>query len=86
MSNSQYFINALEHPVFKTISKATLNIKTESYVIGGYVRDYILNRGDSKDIDIVIECSGKFKTKSSLESYFDNGVDSYFFDISRKFN
>ena len=58
MSNSQYFINALEHPVFKTISKATLNIKTESYVIGGYVRDYILNRGDSKDIDIVAVGSG----------------------------
>jgi len=58
MSNSQYFINALEHPVFKTISKAALNIKTESYVIGGYVRDYILNRGDSKDIDIVAVGSG----------------------------
>ena len=58
MSNSQYFINALEHPVFKTISKAALNANTESYVIGGYVRDYILNRGDSKDIDIVAVGSG----------------------------
>ncbi len=58
MSNSQYFINALEHPVFKTISIATFNLSIESYVIGGYVRDYILSRGDSKDIDIVTVGSG----------------------------
>ena len=58
MSKSQYYKNALEQPVFKTISQASVNIKTESYVIGGFVRDYILKRGDSKDIDIVAIGSG----------------------------
>ncbi|HBY70083.1 MAG TPA: tRNA nucleotidyltransferase [Flavobacteriaceae bacterium] len=50
--------NALQHPIFKTVSKAASNINTESYVIGGYVRDYILDRGEAKDIDIVAVGSG----------------------------
>jgi len=58
MSKSQYFINALENPVFKTISKAAYSIKADSYVIGGFVRDYILDRGTAKDIDIVAVGSG----------------------------
>ncbi len=52
------YINALEHPVFKTVSKAASSISIKSYVIGGYVRDYILKRDDSKDIDIVAVGSG----------------------------
>ncbi len=52
------FINALEHPIFKIVSAASQMLGVESYVIGGYVRDYILNRGDSKDIDIVTVGSG----------------------------
>ena len=50
--------NALQNPIFKTVSKAASNLKTESYVIGGYVRDYILDRGKAKDIDIVAVGSG----------------------------
>lgn len=50
--------NALQHPIFKTVSKAASNLKTESYVIGGFVRDYILDRGEAKDIDIVAVGSG----------------------------
>ena len=52
------YIKALAHPLFKTVSKASSLLKVDSYVIGGYVRDYILNRGDSKDIDIVAVGSG----------------------------
>jgi len=52
------YINALSNPVFKTVSKATSILNLESYVIGGFVRDYILDRGDSKDIDIVAVGSG----------------------------
>ncbi|PVW14583.1 CCA tRNA nucleotidyltransferase [Marixanthomonas spongiae] len=50
--------NALQHPIFKTVSQAAANIGTDSYVIGGYVRDYLLNRGKAKDIDIVAVGSG----------------------------
>ncbi|MDP2688224.1 MAG: HD domain-containing protein [Aequorivita sp.] len=52
------YISALKNPVFRTISKASENLNLESYVIGGYVRDYILNRGEAKDIDIVAVGSG----------------------------
>jgi tRNA nucleotidyltransferase (CCA-adding enzyme) len=52
------FKNALQNPVFNTVSKAASNLKLESYVIGGFVRDSILRRGDAKDIDIVTVGSG----------------------------
>ena len=54
----QTYISALNNPVFKTISKASKNLNLESYVIGGYVRDYLLKRGEAKDIDIVAVGSG----------------------------
>lgn len=54
----QTYISALEIPIFRTISKAASNLNLESYVIGGYVRDYILKRGEAKDIDIVTVGSG----------------------------
>ena len=57
MSNTKY-IKALSHPLFNTVSKASSSLNIDSYVIGGYVRDYILERGDSKDIDIVAIGSG----------------------------
>lgn len=54
----QTYISALETPIFRTISKAASNLNLKSYVIGGYVRDYILKRGEAKDIDIVAVGSG----------------------------
>ena len=50
--------NALENPVFNTVSQATSNLGLESYVIGGFVREYIMKRGTAKDIDIVAIGSG----------------------------
>lgn len=55
MSN---FKNALQNSIFRTVSSAASNLQLDSYVIGGFVRDYILKRGDSKDIDIVAVGSG----------------------------
>jgi len=49
---------ALEHTIFKVISKSAKELYLESYVIGGFVRDYILKRGTHKDIDIVAIGSG----------------------------
>lgn len=54
----QIYNSALENPIFRTISKGSLNLNLESYVIGGYVRDFLLKRGDAKDIDIVAIGSG----------------------------
>lgn len=50
--------NALSHPIFKVISRATEELELESFVIGGFVRDHILRRGEPKDIDIVAVGSG----------------------------
>lgn len=49
---------ALNHKIFDIISEASEDINLESYVIGGFVRDYILERGNAKDIDIVAVGSG----------------------------
>jgi len=49
---------ALKHPIFKIISQSAKELQLDSYVIGGFVRDFILNRGDAKDIDIVAIGSG----------------------------
>ena len=50
--------DAISHPVFNYISQAAINLKVETYVIGGFVRDYFLDRGTPKDIDIVAVGSG----------------------------
>jgi len=49
---------ALRYNIFKIISDAAQDLSMDSYVIGGFVRDYFLNKGDAKDIDIVAIGSG----------------------------
>ena len=48
----------LKHPIFKTITKAADQLGVETYVIGGFVRDLILERQKPKDIDFVCVGSG----------------------------
>ena len=50
--------NALKNPVFKVIAEAASELGVEAYVIGGFVRDYLLKRGTPQDIDIVAVGSG----------------------------
>jgi tRNA nucleotidyltransferase (CCA-adding enzyme) len=52
------FKEALENEIFTIISKSAKEIGVDSYVIGGFVRDFILDRGEHKDIDIVAIGSG----------------------------
>lgn len=49
---------ALNNPIFKIISKASQELGLESYVIGGFVRDFLLQRDFKKDIDVVAIGSG----------------------------
>ena len=51
-------ITALENPIFKIITQASQELGLESFVIGGFVRDYLLQRDFKKDIDIVAVGSG----------------------------
>ena len=56
----------LKHPIFKTITKAADQLGVETYVIGGFVRDLILERQEPKDLDFVCLGSGiKLAEKSS---------------------
>ncbi|WP_273277310.1 CCA tRNA nucleotidyltransferase [Maribacter polysiphoniae] len=49
---------ALQNPIFNILSEAADELNVESYVIGGFVRDYLLKRGNPKDIDVVAVGSG----------------------------
>ncbi|RLD83592.1 MAG: tRNA nucleotidyltransferase [Bacteroidetes bacterium] len=57
MSNKKY-IKAIELPVFDIIAEAVAELQLETYVIGGYVRDFLLRRPYKKDIDFVAVGSG----------------------------
>ncbi len=52
------YTEALSSEIFTFISKASKELSIESYVIGGFVRDYFLERGTAKDIDVVAVGSG----------------------------
>ena len=44
--------SALNNKIFEVISQASQELHIESYVIGGFVRDLILERDFKKDIDV----------------------------------
>mgnify|MGYP000496933622 FL=1 len=50
--------SALHNKIFEVIAKASQELQVESYVIGGFVRDFLLGRDFKKDIDIVAVGSG----------------------------
>ncbi|UWX55868.1 CCA tRNA nucleotidyltransferase [Maribacter litopenaei] len=59
---------ALSQPIFKIIGQTADDLNLETYVIGGYVRDYLLKRGTPKDIDVVAVGSGiELATKLSSD-------------------
>lgn len=53
-----HYKEALNNKIFEIISQAAAELQVDSYVIGGFVRDLILNRNSKKDIDIVAVGSG----------------------------
>ena len=50
---NQNYKEAIAEEIFSIISKASEALEVKSYVIGGFVRDFILQRGTAKDIDVV---------------------------------
>lgn len=58
MSLKSHYPEAIELDIFHTLSKTAASLNLEAYVIGGFVRDYFLERGGKKDIDIVAIGSG----------------------------
>lgn len=53
----QFIINKNEEKIFQLLQQAAENLGYPTYVIGGYVRDRLLNR-PSKDMDVVCVGSG----------------------------
>lgn len=58
MKNKTLYKEALDNGIFKITSQAAAQLTIKSYVIGGFVRDYLLQRDFKKDIDIVAVGSG----------------------------
>jgi len=55
----QYYKKALSSDIFRYITKAAEELDLDCYVIGGFVRDFLLDRNSgAKDIDIVTVGSG----------------------------
>jgi len=57
VTKEQVYPKALSHKIFKYISEAADNLQLETYAVGGFVRDFFLNRS-TEDIDIVTVGSG----------------------------
>lgn len=74
MENLSGYIN---NKFFKVIAKASQMLDYESYVIGGYVRDLILNR-PSNDIDIVTVGSGIELAKKTASLISDRKEVKYY--------
>jgi putative nucleotidyltransferase with HDIG domain len=58
MSIKTSYKEALNNKIFEVISQASQELNVDSHVIGGFVRDLLLNRDFKKDIDIVAVGSG----------------------------
>jgi tRNA nucleotidyltransferase (CCA-adding enzyme) len=58
MKENPSYKNALNNKIFSIVSQASSGLNVKSYVIGGYVRDFLLQRDFKKDIDIVAVGSG----------------------------
>ena len=54
----QFFKEAISSEIFSVITEASRQLHIDSYVIGGFVRDFFLQRGTAKDIDVVAVGSG----------------------------
>lgn len=58
MENKTSYKEALTNKIFEITAQAATSLNVKSYVIGGFVRDFLLQRPLKKDIDIVAVGSG----------------------------
>ncbi|MGC6524595.1 MAG: CCA tRNA nucleotidyltransferase [Flavobacteriaceae bacterium] len=70
--------SALTDPIFKTIATCAKEIGVECYVVGGFVRDSILERNSGQDIDVVAIGSGIELAKKVAQSLSKNPKVSIF--------
>ena len=58
MNSDSKILNSINLDIFKIISDSADELGLESFIVGGFVRDLILNRSVKKDIDIMCIGSG----------------------------
>jgi putative nucleotidyltransferase with HDIG domain len=68
---------ALSHPIFEIVRQSAESIGLKAFVVGGYVRDYLLQR-PCKDIDFVTEGSGIALAEEVARRIGDNTNVSFF--------
>ena len=78
MQDKTHFKEALRAPIFTTLSQVADQLDLEAYVIGGYVRDFFLDRGTHKDIDVVAIGSGIDLAKAVAKALPDKPKVSIF--------
>jgi putative nucleotidyltransferase with HDIG domain len=78
------YADYLIHPVFKAVAEAAEEMDTRAFVIGGFVRDLIIER-PNKDVDFVTEGSGVELAKMAAKklgvkqvNYFKNFGTAHF--------
>ncbi|MDP2721413.1 MAG: HD domain-containing protein [Bacteroidales bacterium] len=71
------YANRLDHGFFKTISQVCAQMNVKSFVIGGFVRDILLDR-PSKDVDVVVLGSGIAVASKVAEALGSGAHASYF--------
>lgn len=74
--NQKNYASYLKHPVFRVASQVVTENNLQAYVIGGFVRDLLLER-PSKDIDIVVIGSGLDLAKECAERLRVNKVSTF---------
>jgi poly(A) polymerase len=57
--NVKILEGCISHPLFRTVTEVSRDLKVPAYVVGGYIRDCLLERDNpSQDIDIVVVGKG----------------------------
>ncbi len=78
MTREKYFPKAIDLPVFKIIAEVAQQQQKKTYVVGGYVRDFLLKNQKAKDIDIVVLGSGIELAKKVKELLPSNTKSAYY--------
>ncbi len=66
-----------QNKLFETLGRVGDELGVNVYVVGGYVRDRFLQRGDDKDIDFVVEGDGPLYAEKAAETLGAHKVAIY---------
>jgi putative nucleotidyltransferase with HDIG domain len=56
--HATYLPEAIADPIFAQLGQVSRRLGLRAYVVGGYVRDWLMGLGEKKDLDVVVEGKG----------------------------